>query len=786
MKNNKRNVMLIAASFMIMVSLVMVSFTKTPILVEENENTRSNKIAQNPTDDKIVQDSGETTSTVTSNFSKIWTNVSDAPSVDSKNAKIAVDLNRNIHIVWEEEDDIKHRMFNYTAREFSGDIQSVAHEENPNGTNSMGDICVDPHNNNLHITWEEDRGGTDQISYRQYDIDADDWESKINVTDNEDSEGFGRPAIASNSTGGIAIIFQTYQLLGGGKLNITFFDGNTWSYENLHPNSTNNQREPDIYSYEDTWHITYQEEKDYIFHEYKSSNGEWNSTEVINHTDDLRFPEINIVNDTIYISWQHEISGTFHIHRNHKDLEGDWLSTPLNVSGDTGKLKNDQIYSSGVTNDGKYVVCYENDSQGLTYREYDDENKVGQGLITNDGDATAPRLIVNDRGSSYFVWDNSSNSEVHLRKLDGYGPNLQLHTISNGSIISGHKDLNSSVELSDIKSVNYTYSTDEGDSWIEIFSWERNTSKRFDEIDFETINYTWNTNGSDNRLDFENVLTSIEAIDVNGLDERIIFENITVDNYKPQISEFLNIYDELGNNYEEGDTNFTYHEGGAIYFEFNSYDNNSGSGTYAHLHNKTNGETSFIKANSSSDSIELTDSDIDDGTYDFYINTTDGAGNWNTSEIISNIRIDNTRPEIGFEEPVDKDEIRNGTIISINDESDDLKYINFSYYIENPDDQIYLGDISDPENGCSKEFEYDMEYENITIVANATDWAGLTGTAEVDVRVDNKKPEPELESPDLSEEDVGLTPRFNISLGLEQDNDTVWAAVEYDEQGQDD
>ncbi|MFO8018255.1 MAG: zinc ribbon domain-containing protein, partial [Promethearchaeia archaeon] len=373
------------------------------------------------------------------------------------------------------------------------------------------------------------------------------------------------------------------------------------------------------------------------------------------------------------------------------------------------------------------------------------------------------------------------------RKLDGYGPNLQVHTISNGSIISGYQEIDSSVELSDIKSVNYTYSTDEGDSWIEIFSWERNTSKRFDEIDFETINYTWNTNGSDNRLDFESVLISVQAIDINGLDERTIYENIAIDNYKPEISEFLNIYDGIGNNFSEGDTNFTHHEEESIQFEFNSYDNNSASGTYAVLYMKNDSMENPLPLdwNSSSDEIVVNDS-IPDGIYDFYINTTDGAGNWNKSDTISDIRIDNTRPEIGFEEPVDKDEIRNGTIISINDESGDLQYINFSYYIEDSGNQTYLGDINDPENGWSKEFEYDMEYENITIVANATDWAGLTGTAEVDVRVDNKRPEPELESPDLSEEKVGLTPQFNISLGLEQDNDTVWAAVEYDEQGRDD
>ena len=781
LKRTKRNLKLTILSLITLIFLATISLN-IDIYNEETFKDSSQKINQNWRNKVSPQTSGNKISKVTSSFSEVWDNISESSGVDSLNSEIAIDSERNLHIVWEEDSgsgdyDIKYRFYNYTSQEF-GSIEDVS-DTLTGDVSSDPDICVDQ-DNTVHISWVENTGNLD-IFYRNYEIDSNVWSSIKEVANTVYDEK--APAIACNSTGGVAIIFQTYYNgppIYADKLNITYYDGTEWVYENLQPGDNDaNQRDGDIFCYEDKWHITFQNDTDegtyYILHQESQSGGAWtDAIEVRSDTSSLRHPELNIKNSKIYISWQEEVSGSLHIFAKWKNLVDSWPSSPVDLSSNTGVSTTHQIFSTGITSEDDLVVCYENSTDGLTFKQYStqlDEQK----LIISDTSTSSPRLGINDRDSFYFLWHNSSPGEIHLRKLDNYGPNLNVYNIENNSIISGTINLQSSVELRDIKKLNYSYYN--GNSWTLIYSWN-NTQ------DISVMNSTWNTNATESRLDIEKTEISVMAVDTNGLDEEIIYGNITIDNYKPQISELVNIYDELGNDYSEGDTNFTYYNGGAIHFVLNSYDNNSGSGTIANLYNNSMNNPLFIKSNTTPQEIIITSADgLSDGLYSFFINTTDRAGNWNKSNIIANIRIDNTPPDISFTDPSALDEISNGTIVSVLDNSGDLLSINFSYYISDPADQTFLGIDTNPDDGWSINLDYDILYDTVTLVANATDYAGSHGADTVDVIVDNQRPTPKLESPDLTK-GVGATPIFNISFNLDNsDNDVVRASILYNEDG---
>ncbi|MHA1251669.1 MAG: zinc ribbon domain-containing protein [Candidatus Helarchaeota archaeon] len=753
----------------------------------------------NDLNDILPKISGKT-SVITHNLSKIWDNISSSPSRTSKDARIAIDSNNNVHIVWVEtigsDDDVLYRMYNYTSKKF-GPIYNVS-DPNPlrNGNQSqIPDICVDQ-NNNVHITWNEQISGlSNNIYYRSFNYASKTWGKIIPISNTANDENY--PSIACKPNGDVAITYSVYYgaPFFGRRIHVNYSSGGSWnSYEKLYFYATSTSHEdPDIIwddKYGGNWYLTFVNQStsvnQLLFQNKSDSN--WTPPEEVASTgsEGIYYPELSIKNEIIFLTWQqlvdHGANDYLHVYSRNKTLTQTWseVSGANDLSGNTLSNSPTKIFSTSQDSSGNLFLVYLNTSYGLDYKKYNNNSLEYKGRMSEDVNSIYPSAYVNSYDSFYCTWYSTSTNEIYMRKLDTYGPQLKVFSIHNNTVIRGILDLNISVFLRDIKSVNYTYwvdtngdkiANDAGSKWISFYNWSQGRP-------YNEINGTWDTsNFKGKKLDIPHILISVKAIDENGLDEEYIFSNITIDNYKPQISELVNIYDSAGHNYSAGDTNFTYYGGGYIRFVFNAFDNNSGSGTYVTLYQGNN----KITTNTSNNYFEIS-SGLLEGIYNFYINVSDGAGNWNSSNIILNIRIDNTPAAITIDNLVFHQEITNGYSIQISSTANDILYVNYSYYISNPTNQTFIGSKKNPSGTWNYIFNASLiEYEKITFIVNSTDFAGLHSASFIEIYVDNQEPSPVLVVPI---NDIGILNNFYLALNNDYtDNDTVEMKVYYREYG---
>jgi len=769
--------------------LVSVLFAFNLLLISSSLNLdKNNNLINTPMPDmekeNQIQISDKVT-TVDYNFTEIWTNVSNSPSTNSHNARSAIDSDNNVHFVWQEfesgaNDSIRYCFFNYTSRLFEGLLTISL----TNRFNEDPDICIDP-SNNIHVTWTAQHPGeSSNIYYRKYDASGSSWDSILTAASYQTKTEFA-PRIACNSTGGVAIIYATSPIYLNNKQNVTFFDGSTWTNVPITPDeNVADQENGHIFCYNDNWHLVYvnYSESDsfrYVIYQNQTSWGSWNAPDIVRSAGavTVRYPEVNIRNDHMFVTWQE--GGTFFIFSKNRSLTQSWPAGHNDLTGSTGFGGSDQIYSVGLTSTNDLYLAYQN-TTGIGYKKFT-PSVEHQNHVTIDTFGRTPDLVIDSVGSVFFSWHNNSPGEIHMRKLDDYGPQLNVYNLLNDTSYEGIIQLDSSVYMYDIDSINYTYYVDtdedgianDGNNWQNIHYWDSSQNPTL-------FNYTWNTNESSNRLDFLNILISVKAVDENGLDEEIIFGNITFDNHKPQISSLLEIYDEYGHNSSNGDSNFTYADGGAIHFVFAASDNNSLEDTIVTLYNN---DTGALKVNASATEIVITQADISNwnGIFDFYINTTDNADNFNVSNTITNIRIDNNKPVVNISYLLENLEIKNGYLIGMNEtNSDDILYVNYTYYTTNPDVQTYLGTYNFPSGSWTYPINIlPNAHTDITFVVNATDYTDLYGWDTMEMTIDNLAPTPELVGELL---EIGIKPILNISFAMNlTDNDTAEAAVYYRE-----
>jgi len=796
----KKNLRILLLILMCTAILTVISFpinNTTKNLSIKDSNSKIER--ENQTQVEELKLAGKT-STISHNLSRVWNEVSNSSGSDSKNARIAIDSMNNVHIVWEEEvgsdTDILYRIFNYTTSKF-GPIYNVS---DPgilyDGNNSAKpDICIDS-SDNVYITWVEPISGlAGNIYYNYYTKATKTWNGPIPVAKTGNDEL--QPSIACDNSGNVGIVYRTYfgiPILNF-KLNASFYDGNSWTHTAVQRKDNNdNQEKGDIFWYGGSWHlvyINYTTDPLYsVIYKTKTGTNPWSTGKIIRNSgaDISSDPELTIKNNQIYVSWQERIGGgNFHIMSKNKTIAAAWSSAsgPYDLSGDTGSTDGWKIFSISQNNNGDLIVAYQNQSEGITYIKKTGDNVDYKGLMAIGANSLYPSLAVNEFGSAYCTWYRGATPEIYMRKLDVYGPQLAVYTLKNNTAYKGIINLNSSVHMVDIQLINYSFyidtnrdglANDIGSKWQEIHSWKKGDL-------LNQFNSTWNTtNWLGKRLDLPCILISVKAIDENFLDEEIIFGNITIDNYIPQRSNFINIYDDVGHNYVlNNNSNFTFYGGGNIHFVFNGYDNNTGSGTYVYLYNESITRNIKLKTNSTNNEIVF-NAGLIDGIYNFYINVSDNAGNWNKSITFYNIRIDNTIPLINITDPIVNDEISDGKVIHITSPSNDILFVNYSYYITNPNNQTFIGSAFYPGNSWTFIFNVPtLVYANITLVVNATDYAGLNGWDTVRIYVDNQAPTPVLE---IDVDSIGFSPEFIVRYNNDHtDNDIQHTSVWYRRQG---
>ncbi len=718
------------------------------------------------------------------NVSQLFSKISNTTTANSKFPKSVIDSKRNIHFVWEEwvdgDADILYNFYNFTSKTFSStyNVSDLGYHA---GNNSVTpDICID-YQDNLHVVWTDDGAGDENIQYRKYNAQTSQWENTIHqVTSATETEY--DPSIACNSTGGIAIVNTWVYNLGiYERINVSFFDGSTWSHFNFIPQPLGggSQYGADICCYNNIWYLAYVNKSSLFninFHQ-SLSFGQWTGPETVRpfYTYAINNPEFSVKNNIMFLTWQESTASFLRIQSKNKTISGCWDPYINDLTGLTGSTDSFQIFSTSQHSDGDLFLAYQN-SSGIAYKKFNGGILEYSGITYSPDNADdAPCVVVDDLGCAYFLWQHGPISEIYMRILDTYSPQLVVYGLTDDLAISGDVNLNAYVYTHDLVLLNYSYYDQY--SWKEIHSWKKGDS-------LSLLNYTWNTNESSNRLDYINISISVKAVDEHGLDQEYIYYNINLDNHKPQISDLLNIRDDYGHDYLSGDTNFTFGGGpiGNIYFDFQAYDNNSLSQTVVRLYRT--GDI-LVKTNSTPTAIILDDGDISDGnSYDFYIEVVDKFGNTNVSNVISNIRIDNTVPTLTIDNLNPDQEITNGYTINVSLTSSDRYYVLAYYYNRStPASTTQLGAKYYPSSSWSFPFNIpQIIYSNITIVVNITDYADLTTMATIDLCVDNQAPTPQYLDPILDE--IGVTPRFNITFNYDYtDNDVVLCNMYYREWG---
>ncbi|MGQ4876762.1 MAG: zinc ribbon domain-containing protein, partial [Promethearchaeia archaeon] len=496
-----------------------------------------------------------------------------------------------------------------------------------------------------------------------------------------------------------------------------------------------------------------------------------------------RFPDIAASKNKIYVSWSDGIDGTgdWHIYINNKTLNGDFNYDYVNKI--TVNDNHNNFYTSiGCDINGSVFVLWGKYRNAFPEKGDHFVKQIGglkynltQSNIGTDDLSTASKtsLVINSYNSVYCVWrgEVSSNGEIYLRKLDRYTPHLNLISPpSNETAMRGIYNLNCTLEKFDFKSIEYSYWNDTNNNGIadDTGSWK----VIYQTNDVNQINYSWDTS----TLNIQSLILRVNATDVNGLSEAIYAGHLKIDNKKPQKCIIINIIDELNNNYTNGDLKFAKN----LPFKFDVFDDNAKIERVELYYNESTNPLGF---NSSNQEIIFDSSTISDGTYDFYIRAYDHAGNFNDSALIKGIIIDNTRPiPTILNTPGSK--IKNGSTIEVDlSAHSDVKIVSFYYYnaSKTPDSKILLYTDTNPSDGWNYNIFINEEYVDIILIVNATDEVGLSGWQTINLKVDNIQPTPELgKEIDI----IGFSETINITLNKDYtDNDTIWVAVLYKEQG---
>lgn len=721
-------------------------------------------------------------SLLTENFTATF-NVSQTHNTISENAKICVDADDNVHVVWQDDidgnKDILYRNFSYADKTWNEiiNVSSTADEStNP-------DIVSTP-SNDIFIVWSE----ADDIWYNiKYSNGT--WNGALQVTTDGGASTIDKnPAIDSDNNGNLMVCYQAYDF-SFEQLNVSYYTFSTKSWgtpKTAHYDSNNDEINPDIIWHNGVWHLVFEQKvgtTEYIYYKNNTVVDNWMTRPITDLTGGMTSgnagsPQIAASSTHIYVTWHDELADTdYNVILKNKSIGSNWVSGEyMDITGNLHSSDGIKPFPKiCVDNDDIVYLTYENDT--VVYANVNliktGSNGYNYGLIASDTiNSDKPAIAFNSYNEILVVWQEekwyAGNPEILFRKLDTYDPHYNLPYLANHSNYKGNVFLNASFNMYDIAQLNYSFWVDEDENriaddtgpWIPIHGWKKGDA-------VSLMNYTWNTNSTGNRLDIRKVIINASAVDENGLDETFLFSNVSIDNYRPQLIDLLDIYDESDHRYTTGDRRFT----GNVTFDFNALDNNTGSGCEVILRC----ELGDIKLNSTNTEIKINGSDIPDGTYDFYLLAQDGARNTNTSVTFSNIVIDNTLPRPFFANLNASQEITHSYPITLSFPLDnDILNVSYYNYTNNPLVRTSIGNDTNGADGWSVPYHSIVNgfYGPMNITVNVTDQTRLTNSTTINVVIDNLIPTPIIN--DLSSlEEIGFETHVNITLNDDlQDNDT--------------
>lgn len=292
---------------------------------------------------------------------------------DSRNPAIAIDADDYIHVVWD--DDTPGRQEIYYRKSTNGGVgwTAVKRLTQLNGDSRSPSIAADP-NDNLHIVWYDTTPGNNEIYYAKSTNEGVNWTNPKRMTWNASSSAY--PAIAAGTGNDIHIVWQ---------------DDGPGNDEIYYKRSTNGGT---------TWPLT--------------KRMTWNSG-------DSMYPSIaSDTSDNIHLVWTDLSSGNNEVFYKKSTNGGtNWPMTKrLTWNSGTSAAPviatdlGDNIYVGWNDNTpGNYEIFFKRSSNGGT-------SWSTKRLTWNGGDSLAPDIATYSTGEIHIAWADSSpvNQEIYYRK----------------------------------------------------------------------------------------------------------------------------------------------------------------------------------------------------------------------------------------------------------------------------------------------------------------------------------------------------------------------------------
>lgn len=240
--------------------------------------------------------------------------------------------------------------------------------------NSISPAAAIDGNGILHVVWQDDTSGNNEILYRHWDGST--WSAVENLS--QTSGVSQAPAIATDSTGNVHVVWQD----------------NT----------------PSFYAHYD---ILYR----------RWSNGVWSPTEKVSQSSgNSEQAAVAVANGLVHVVWQDNASGNFEIM--HRTWNGSVWSVTENLSQNTGASVASSVAADAS---GNVYVAWQDNTSGnneVLLRRWSASGwSPTENVSQNVGDSSSPCVVAGPSGAIYLTWQDSSpgNPDILFRSWNGTG-----------------------------------------------------------------------------------------------------------------------------------------------------------------------------------------------------------------------------------------------------------------------------------------------------------------------------------------------------------------------------
>lgn len=296
-------------------------------------------------------------------------NVSQNPGASYFDLSLAVDMNDNLHLVWQDESPGEWRVL-YSEKPFGSPWSAPSSIYNPIASSGYPDVVVD-NTGIVHVWWTEWVGSNNDTYYAFNNGSG--WSSPVNISSNA-----GASFVPSAVVDAARTLYVVWEDSTPGNYDIFFSTkpaGGSWSSPlNISTNSGDSEFPQMVMDSQGRLHVVWQDKTPGnadIFYALRLTDGTWTPPlNISSNPGQSMLPAIAVDSmDTIHVVWSDSSCGTYQVYYAKRSVSGIW-SLPENISGTTGNAIPPWI---AVDSTGLRHVVWSDDSTGnneILYRSF--------------------------------------------------------------------------------------------------------------------------------------------------------------------------------------------------------------------------------------------------------------------------------------------------------------------------------------------------------------------------------------------------------------------------------